>query len=179
MTNEKRMTLVLGGARSGKSRHAQDLAEALGTRRVFVATAQAFDAEMTERIARHRADRDACWSTIEAPIDLSQAIAAADAPDAAVLVDCLTLWASNMLLGEEDIDARLDDLIAAAAARRGHLILVANEVGLGIVPDNALARRFRDVAGTINQRVARYADDVIFVAAGLPLALKGHSVSAS
>jgi len=176
-----RMTLVLGGARSGKSRHAQALAEQEGAEQgggplVFVATAQAFDAEMADRIARHRADRDARWTMVEAPMDLAAALDGIDAGGATVLIDCLTLWASNLLLAGEDMAVRLDALLAAAARcrlrGRGRLILVANEVGLGIVPDNALARRFRDMAGIINQRVAAAADEVVFLAAGLPLTLK-------
>lgn len=165
-----RSLLVLGGARSGKSRHAQAAAEACGGALVFIATAQAFDDEMRERIARHQADRDARWRTVEAPMDLAGAIGAAG--DAVVLVDCLTLWASNLLLAQADWEAALARLVEAIAAHPGRLILVANEVGLGIVPDNALARRFRDMAGIINQRVAAAADRVHFLAAGLPLVLK-------
>lgn len=165
--------LVLGGARSGKSRYAQSIAEAAGGRLVFVATAQAFDDEMTDRIRRHRADRDARWTTVEAPLDLAGAIAAADSEDTVVLVDCLTLWASNLLLGEEDADARLALMLDVLAGARGQVILVANEVGLGIVPDNALARRFRDLAGTINQRVAAAVDRVHMTVAGIPLVVKG------
>ena len=164
--------LVLGGARSGKSRYAQHRAEATGGRLTFVATAEARDAEMRDRIARHRADRGRAWSTVEAPLELAAAIASRSAPGETLLVDCLTLWASNLLLAERDGDAALGELCAAIAAFEGTLILVANEVGLGIVPDNALARRFRDVAGRINQRVAAAADEVMFVAAGLPLRLK-------
>ncbi len=166
------VTLVIGGARSGKSRHAQRLAERASGPLVFVATAQAFDAEMTDRIARHRADRDDRWRTVEAPVDLADAIAAYDAPDMMLLVDCLTLWASNLLLGDADIDAHVARLDMALAAARGRIILVTNEVGWGIVPDNALARRFRDVAGRINQSVAARAQSVDLVVAGLPLALK-------
>jgi len=167
-----RSTLVLGGARSGKSRHAQALAEAHGGRLVFVATAQAFDAEMSDRIARHRADRDARWQTVEAPVDLADAITRSGAADATVLVDCLTLWTSNLLLADHSLEPRLDALLAAVRHFPGRLILVSNEVGLGIVPDNALARRFRDMAGTVNQRVAAAADRVQFIAAGLALDLK-------
>lgn len=166
------MRLVLGGARSGKSRHAQALAEAEGGPLVFIATAQSFDDEMRERIARHRADRGERWRTVEAPVALAEAVAAADAPGACVLVDCLTLWASNLLLGEEDWPARLDALVAALAAMRGRAILVSNEVGLGIVPDNALARRFRDLAGTINQRLAAAAGEVDLVVAGIVVPVK-------
>lgn len=164
--------LVLGGARSGKSRYAQSLAEASGGRLVFVATAQAFDDEMTDRIRRHQADRDGRWTTVEASVDLASAIAAADDEDAVVLVDCLTLWASNLLLGEEDAEARLAQLLAALERARGQVLLVANEVGLGIVPDNALARAFRDLAGTVNQRVAAVADQVHMTVAGIPIIVK-------
>lgn len=173
MTRSERTMLVLGGARSGKSRYAQSIAEAAGGRLVFVATAQAFDDEMTDRIRRHRADRDARWTTVEAPLDLAAAIAAADGEDTVVLVDCLTLWASNLLLGEEDADTRLAALLGVVADARGQVVLVANEVGLGIVPDNALARRFRDLAGTINQRVAAAVDRVHMTVAGIPLVVKG------
>lgn len=164
--------LVLGGARSGKSRFAQARAEALPGELVYLATAQAFDDEMRERITLHRADRGPRWSTIEAPLDLAEAITACSKPDKVVLVDCLTLWASNLMLAERDAAVATAGLVRAVAAARGPIILVANEVGLGIVPDNALARRFRDVAGEINQAVAGSADSVLFVAAGLPLVLK-------
>nr|WP_317891970.1 bifunctional adenosylcobinamide kinase/adenosylcobinamide-phosphate guanylyltransferase [uncultured Sphingomonas sp.] len=167
-----RTMLVLGGARSGKSRYAQGLAEASGGRLVFIATAQAFDDEMTDRIRRHQADRDGRWTTVEASVDLAGAIAAADDADAVVLVDCLTLWASNLLLGEEDAEARLAQLLAALKRARGQVLLVANEVGLGIVPDNALARAFRDLAGTINQRVAAVVDQVHMTVAGIPIIVK-------
>ena len=166
--------LILGGARSGKSRRAQALAEAMPGDPVLVATAQPLDEEMAARIARHRADRGPRWTTVEAPLDLPGALAGlAGGGRGAVLVDCLTLWATNLLLAEADADAATAALLAAARALDRPLILVANEVGLGIVPDNALARRFRDLAGTLNQRVAEAADRVEFVAAGLPLVLKG------
>lgn len=164
--------LVLGGARSGKSRYAQARAEDSGLKRVFIATGQAFDDEMRDRIERHQADRGPEWRTVEAPIDLPGAIARSAASSTVVLVDCLTLWASNLLLADRDGEAATAALVVAVAQAAGPLILVANEVGLGIVPDNALARRFRDLAGTINQRVAATAHEVQFVAAGLPLRLK-------
>ncbi len=167
-----RTLLVLGGARSGKSAHAQRLAEACGGDLRYIATAQAFDGEMQDRIARHRQDRDDRWRTIEAPVDLAGAIAGADAAGVVLLIDCLTLWASNLLLAELDATAALASLIDMLRETRGRIILVSNEVGLGIVPDNALARRFRDLAGTINQAVAAAADRVHFIAAGLPLVLK-------
>ena len=166
-------TLVLGGARSGKSRHAQALAEASGGRLTFIATAQPFDDEMRDRIARHRADRDARWRTLEAPLDLAEAIAAEDRPGATILVDCLTLWASNLLLADADTDAAAQTLVATLARASARIVLVSNEVGFGIVPDNALARRFRDVAGLLNQRVAAVVSEVDFVIAGLPQRLKG------
>lgn len=169
---DRRTMLVLGGARSGKSRHAQAIAEARGGALVFIATAQAFDGEMIDRIARHRADRDDRWTTLEAPVALPAAIRAADAPDTVMLVDCLTLWASNLLLGDHPIDPAVDALVAALSPTQGTIVLVANEVGYGIVPDNALARRFRDVAGLLNQRVAAAVDRVDLVAAGIALRLK-------
>ncbi|MGN6122788.1 MAG: bifunctional adenosylcobinamide kinase/adenosylcobinamide-phosphate guanylyltransferase [Sphingomonas oligoaromativorans] len=165
--------LVLGGARSGKSRFAQARAEAEEGALVYIATGQAFDTEMAERIERHRADRGPRWRTVEAPLTLAGAIAAEARPGQVVLVDCLTLWASHLMLGEQDIEAETKHLAEAIRAARGPLILVSNEVGLGIVPENALARRFRDVAGRINQAVAEIVAEAVFVAAGLPLRLKG------
>ena len=167
------ITLVLGGARSGKSAHAERLAADASTQRVYIATAQAFDDEMATRIAHHKSRRDSSWRTVEAPLGLSDAIAAETAPDRVVLVDCLTLWLSNLLLADRDIEEESDALIAALENATGPLILVSNEVGLGIVPDNALARAFRDHAGRLNQRVAEAADKVVFLAAGLPMVLKG------
>ena len=168
-----RSLLILGGARSGKSRHGQALAEAIGGRLVYVATAQAFDAEMADRIARHRADRDDRWDTVESPIDLPATIARLDAPGTTLLVDCLTLWTSNLLLADHDIARATDRLCDAIDGATGRVILIANETGLGIVPDNALARRFRDAAGIVNQRVAQAATAVDFVLAGLPQRWKG------
>lgn len=164
--------LVLGGARSGKSRHAQARAEALAGDLVYVATAQALDDEMADRIARHRDDRGPRWSTLDVPLDLPAAICTQAAPGRVLLVDCLTLWTSNLMFAERDLDAETEALAQAVRQAAGPLILVANEVGLGIVPDNALARRFRDAAGRINQSIAAAADEVQFVAAGLPLRLK-------
>jgi adenosylcobinamide kinase/adenosylcobinamide-phosphate guanylyltransferase len=166
---------VIGGARSGKSRYAQARAEAAGSAPVFVATAEAFDDEMRERIARHRADRDARWSTVETPRELPTAIEALSGADAVVLVDCLTLWVSNLLLADADIERAGKQLCEAIARFDGTLILVANEVGLGIVPDNALARAFRDAAGQLNQSVAATAAEVVLLTAGLPLTLKPGS----
>ena len=163
---------VIGGARSGKSRYAQARAEAAGANPVFVATAEAFDDEMRERIARHRADRDMRWTTVEAPRELPAAIDAVNGEGAVVLVDCLTLWVSNLLLADANIARAGQQLCDAIGRFEGTLILVANEVGLGIVPDNALARAFRDAAGQLNQSVAATAAEVVLVTASLPLTLK-------
>jgi adenosylcobinamide kinase/adenosylcobinamide-phosphate guanylyltransferase len=170
-----KLSLVLGGARSGKSRYAESLVSALPpvwqARRTYVATAEPGDAEMTERIAVHRARRGASWRTIEAPRDLAGSLqAACDAP---VLVDCLTLWLSNLMLGGADIDAEMERLDHALAAAAAPVVMVANEVGYGIVPEHPLGRRFRDMQGVLNQRIAARADRVVLVVAGLPLALKG------
>lgn len=160
---------VLGGARSGKSGYAQARAEALPGPWVYIATAEVYDDEMADRIARHRADRGAGWTTVEAPLALPEAVSA---QGGTVLVDCLTLWATNLMLAGHDAEAATEALCAAMRRHEGSLILVANEVGLGIVPDNAMARAFRDIAGRMNQRVAAVADEVQFLAAGLPLRLK-------
>jgi adenosylcobinamide kinase/adenosylcobinamide-phosphate guanylyltransferase len=163
-------TLVLGGARSGKTRHALAAAEATDRPLVMIATAEPLDAEMAERIAHHRAERGLRWRTIEAPLDLAGALQRVTPQETAV-VDCLTLWVSNLMHAGQDLDAASAGLMAALAGR--DVLLVSNEVGLGIVPDNALARRFRDAAGRLNQQLAAAADKVVFIAAGLPLALKG------
>jgi len=163
---------VLGGARSGKSRYAQARAEALGIARTYIATAQPFDEEMRDRIARHQADRETGWETIEEPIYLAEAIATHSAPGRVLVVDCLTLWTTNLLLAEHDIAAATDKLTDAICGASGPVILVANEVGQGIVPDNPLARRFRDEAGVVNQRVAAVVDEAQLLTAGLPLKLK-------
>jgi adenosylcobinamide kinase/adenosylcobinamide-phosphate guanylyltransferase len=163
---------VLGGARSGKSRYAQQRAEALAGRHVFIATAEAYDDEMRDRIARHRADRDARWSTVDAPRDLAAAIDAQSGSGNVVLVDCLTLWLTNIVLADRDIEPAANLLCASIGNFVGQLILVSNEVGFGIVPDNALARRFRDLAGRLNQQVAGTTNEVQLVVAGLPMRVK-------
>jgi adenosylcobinamide kinase/adenosylcobinamide-phosphate guanylyltransferase len=163
---------VLGGARSGKSRYAQGRAEACPGALAYIATAQAFDDEMADRIARHRDDRDARWTTLEEPLDLAGAIDRAGAGAGAVLVDCLTLWLSNLMLAELPLNAPVAALGEAIRRCPCPLVLVSNEVGLGIVPDNPLARRFRDEAGRLNQAVAALAGEVQFIAAGLPLRMK-------
>ena len=165
------LTFVLGGARSGKSRYAEGVIAALSPPWAYVATADAGDEEMSARIKAHRERRGADWRTIEAPRHLSAALAACGPTP--VLVDCLTLWLSNHLLADADIDlemARLEDALAAA---KTPIVLIANEVGSGIVPDHPLGRKFRDLQGVLNQRMAARADRVVLVVAGLPLALKG------
>jgi adenosylcobinamide kinase/adenosylcobinamide-phosphate guanylyltransferase len=166
-----RLTLILGGARSGKSRYAEGLITALPGPWIYVATAEARDREMAERIAAHRARRGTGWTTIEAPRDLAGALAAHGKTP--VLVDCLTLWLSNVLLADADVDAEIAQLEGSLAHVAAPIVLVANEVGFGIVPDNALGRRFRDLQGLLNQRIAARADRVILVVAGLPLTMKG------
>lgn len=166
------LTLVLGGARSGKSALAERLTLAAGPAPLYFATSQAFDEEMRQRIAQHQARREGQgWRTREAPLDLAARLS--DSEAAPALVDCLTLWLTNHLLADSDVEAESAALLHALRTRRTPTVVVSNEVGLGIVPENALARRFRDEAGRLNQRVARIADTVLFVAAGLPLALKG------
>lgn len=164
------ITLVLGGARSGKSRHAEALVQSEAPPWTYIATAESYDAEMTARIAEHRARRPAGWTTVDAPRDLPLAIAGA--PDAPLLVDCLTLWLSNLMLAEADLDAASETLVAALLARTAPTVLVSNEVGSGIVPATPLGRRFRDAQGRLNQRVAAVAGRVELVVAGLPLRLK-------
>lgn len=166
------LTLILGGARSGKSRYAEDLIEARGEESAYIATAQAFDVEMEARIAAHRAHRGAHWTTFEAPLALGQALRTASASGKPVLVDCLTLWLSNLMLEERDVGDEVGALLALLPELDVPLVMVSNEVGLGIVPDNELARAFRDHAGNLNQQLAVAADRVVFLAAGLPLTLK-------
>lgn len=164
--------LVIGGARSGKSRYAQTWVEGVDGALAFIATAAPGDAEMRDRIARHRADRGARWTAFEAPIDLPATIRTAEAGAAAILVDCVTLWLSNLLLREHDLEAAAAALMDAIDACRVPIALVSNEVGSGIVPMSELGRRFRDEAGLLNQRLAQTVDEVVLVAAGLPLTLK-------
>lgn len=171
-TGGEGVTFVLGGARSGKSRYAESLVTALPQPWVYIATAEARDDEMAARIAAHKAHREAGWQTIEAPHELPEALNAAP-QGAAVLVDCLTLWLSNLMHGKFKIDTMTVRLEEALAARVGTTVVVSNEVGLGIVPDNALARDFRDAQGVLNQRLAAHAGRVILMVAGLPLYVKG------
>ena len=165
------LTLILGGARSGKSRYAEQLLTgACAAPWGYVATAEALDDEMRDRIAEHRRRRGTGWRTVEAPIDLAGALVAD--PAMPVLVDCLTLWLTNLMQGGYDIPAATAALENALAARTAPTILVANEVGLGIVPETKLGRLFRDEAGRLNQAIAARAARVLFMAAGLPLTVK-------
>ena len=167
------LTFILGGARSGKTSHALTRARQLSQGRlIMIATAQALDAEMAERIARHQAERDDAWTTIEAPLDLAGAVRGLAPGDVAV-IDCLTLWLTNQMMAQAQIAPAVADLVEALAESPAALVVISNEVGQGIVPDNALARRFRDEAGWMHQKVAAAADRVEVIWAGLPLPLKG------
>ncbi len=161
--------LVGGGSRSGKSRYALELATQRGVRPAFLATAQAFDDEMTERIRKHRDERGGAFTTWEEPFEIAERLRARHECDV-IVVDCLTLWVSNLMLADREIPGA--ELIAAARAVSATVIFVSNEVGCGIVPENALARRFRDLAGALNQQVAAAADEVYWMAFGIPLKVK-------
>jgi adenosylcobinamide kinase/adenosylcobinamide-phosphate guanylyltransferase len=163
-------TLVLGGARSGKSRHAEAIVTALPPPWLYLATGRAWDDEMRDRIALHRARRADGWRTVETPLALADALDSAG--DRPVLVDCLTLWLTNLLIEDHPVEPAVSALLAALDRRRADTVLVGSEVGLGIVPENALARRFRDEAGLLHQRIAEIADRVVLVVAGLPMTLK-------
>ena len=169
------VTLVLGGARSGKSRHAEAMVESQPGPCVYLATAQAGDSEMAARIAAHRARRGGRWSTVEEPLDVVEALSGACGPDRAVLVDCLTLWLSNLLGAERPVAAECGRLLAALPELAGPVVFVSNEVGQGVVPDNALARAFVDHAGRLHQDLAAAAQRVVFMTAGLPHELKSLS----
>jgi adenosylcobinamide kinase / adenosylcobinamide-phosphate guanylyltransferase len=166
-------TLVLGGARSGKSRYAERLVEGAALSGTYCATAEARDVEMAERIAAHRARRGPFWRTIETPLALATTIAAEAAPARPILVDCLTLWLSNLLLAGRNPDEEASILWRALREAEGPVVLVSNEVGMGLVPETPLGRTFRDASGRLNQELAALADRVVFIAVGLPLVLKG------
>ncbi len=168
--------LVLGGARSGKTSFAERLAMRLGEKPVYLATAEALDREMRERVETHRRTRSGRFATIEEPINLTDAIIESSKVYDVVLVDCLTLWITNLLVAGEDVAGLVEELaVTLQQIRPARVILISNEVGLGIVPDNALARSFRDLAGAAHQRLAEICTDVYFVAAGLPLTMKGSA----
>ncbi|MGI9401118.1 MAG: bifunctional adenosylcobinamide kinase/adenosylcobinamide-phosphate guanylyltransferase [Rhizobiaceae bacterium] len=165
-------TLVLGGARSGKSRFAENLVEKSGLKPVYIATAQAFDLEMEDRIGRHQARRGDNWETVEAPIELAGVLKTRSTGDRAILVDCLTLWLSNLMIHEMDLETERRMFFDALDGLAGPVVMVSNEVGMSIVPENKMARQFRDHAGELNQQVASMASQVYLVTAGLPLRLK-------
>ena len=169
--------LILGGVRSGKSRYAAELARQQGCPITLIATGAALDDEMAARIEAHRANRPATWAVVEEPTHLAAALAATAGENRVVLVDCLTLWLSNMLCGDDPDALRRESrsLVETLPALPGHCVLVANEVGLGIIPVNALARRFADEAGAIHQGLAGICDRVVFMVAGLPLTVKGSA----
>ncbi|MCW9035241.1 MAG: bifunctional adenosylcobinamide kinase/adenosylcobinamide-phosphate guanylyltransferase [Rhodospirillales bacterium] len=169
--NTHSVILVLGGARSGKSTYAESLVEEQG-RGVYIATAEIFDDEMENRVSLHKERRGEQWTTIEEPLDLPGAIERNAGPDHMLLVDCLTLWLSNLMAAEKNIDEETEFLAETLLQAKGPVVLVSNEVGLGIVPDNKLARKFRDHTGRLNQRIANVATKVVFVAAGLPMIMK-------
>lgn len=182
---EQRLIFLLGGARSGKSRYAETWARENGKQVLFVATAEAFDEEMQARIARHRADRPSNWTTLEAPLHTGEAIRAALTGQDTVLVDCLTVLAANVLMAlpetasQDDVNsavaAEVDALLAAYARSRAVWLVVSNEVGMGVVPPTRLGRLYRDALGRANQQLARAADDVLLLVAGLPWALKSSA----
>ena len=172
MPSFPRLSLILGGARSGKSAFAERLAITANRPRTYIATSQAFDAEMEAKIAKHRQDRGPDWQTIEAPLDIGAALAEV-APDSVVLIDCLTLWLSNQMHAEVDIEAEITKLLTVLSAEPNPVICVSNEVGMGLVPDTPLGRQFRELQGHLNRKIAEQADLAVFVAAGLPLTLKG------
>ena len=170
-----RHALVLGGARSGKTAFAEGLAMRSGSKPVYLATAEALDAEMRERVASHQRGRGERFATIEEPIALSDAVLVAAREHDVILVDCLTLWITNLLIANQDVAMAVSELGATLVQlKTARVVMVSNEVGLGIVPDNAMARTFRDLAGSAHQRLAEACDDVYFVVAGLPMTLKGE-----
>lgn len=173
MTKAMIKTLVLGGAKSGKSAFAENLCDTFTGQKIYLATGQAGDDEMSTRIKAHQAHRDTSWQTIEAPLDIVTALEAHNNPQTIILLDCLTLWISNLMMAEHDFDTALTELLGQIKTTQANLVIVSNEVGQGIVPDNKLSRLFRDQAGRAHQKIADLCDDVYFVTAGLPQKLKG------
>lgn len=175
---ESRIIFVIGGTRSGKSSFALRKAAKIEGHKAYIATAQALDDEMKERISKHKDERGADWDTFEEPLKVSEIISDAGDKYSVILLDCLTLWLSNMMCSNMDCNMGIDDLIAVLEntklqTRNSKLLIVSNEVGMGIVPENELARRFRDMAGFLNQKVAEIADEVYLVTAGIPIKIKG------
>jgi adenosylcobinamide kinase/adenosylcobinamide-phosphate guanylyltransferase len=173
---KKGCMLVLGGARSGKSSFALDQCNRMEGDRFFIATAQAFDDEMRERIKRHRDERGNDWKTIEETVDIFKKIRDIDNENTIVLIDCLTLWLNNLYMKYDSDDTpvyeKIDELVEGLSSLKGRIILVSNEVGMGIVPENKLARRYRDAAGAMNRKIAEKADKVVITFSGLPVVLK-------
>lgn len=167
-----KITLVTGGAKSGKSRHAEGIVKASGRPAIYIATGQALDDEMSDRIAAHKVQRGAGWETIEEPLDLCGALLRSDGRGTR-LVDCMTLWLSNVFLAETDWEASLSEVLDVLRTQQSPVVLVSNEVGWGIVPMSDVGRRYRDASGVMNQRIAEVADAVVLVSCGLPLMLKG------
>lgn len=168
-----KLSLVIGGAASGKSKYAENRVISSGLPRCYIATAQAYDTEMTAKISKHKTQRGTGWHTYETPFAPWDALGKIDAPNA-VLLDCVTLWLSNIMMDGQDLDQAKQKLFTGLQEFNGHIIMVTNEVGHGVVPDNALARNFRQQQGELNQELAAIADLVVLVTAGLPMALKGH-----
>lgn len=176
MKNKKQVILILGGARSGKSSYAYRIAGNMFNKPLYLATGEALDKEMSERILKHKRERGRKWSCIEEPVDIARALCKPPPGHDGILLDCVTLWLSNVLTreGERKYERRRKEFLSAVRKRKRNLIIVGNEVGMGIVPDNELGRKFRDLAGRLNQDLAEEADAVVFVAAGLPVVLKGR-----
>ncbi|MEJ6399056.1 bifunctional adenosylcobinamide kinase/adenosylcobinamide-phosphate guanylyltransferase [Yoonia sp. 208BN28-4] len=166
------MTFVLGGAASGKSHYAETLLKNRSEQRIYIATAEVYDAEMADKVAAHKRMRGKGWHTIEEPLDLPKVLSDRESGEV-ILIDCATLWLTNLVLGDHDVDTATEQLIAAIAACPAPVVIVSNEVGQGIVPDNALSRKFRNAQGKLNRDLAAVADRVVAVMAGLPLVLKG------
>ncbi len=171
----KKLFFITGGARSGKSAYAEKLAQGIAGKRAYLATAQALDAEMAAKIEKHRKDRSSAWDTYEEPLAVADLLRKISGRYQVVLLDCLTLWLSNIMAhtdGDGAVLQGMDGLVKALSDFQGTCIVVSNEVGLGIVPDNAMARRFRDFAGMLNQKIAQSADEVYFTASGIPMKIK-------
>ncbi|MBF0329523.1 MAG: bifunctional adenosylcobinamide kinase/adenosylcobinamide-phosphate guanylyltransferase [Nitrospirae bacterium] len=166
------ITFIIGGARSGKSSFALKKASDKQGKKAYIATAQAFDAEMKERIEKHKKERSSDWECFEEPLEIAALLKNIQGRYEVILLDCLTLWLSNMMLAEKNIEDEIESLVSSIKGNKSSLFFVSNEVGLGIVPDNPLARRFRDLAGTLNQSIAAVADEVYFVAAAIPMKIK-------
>lgn len=168
-----KITFVIGGARSGKSSFALNRASELPGEKVYIATAQAFDAEMSDRIARHKEERNSDWDTVEEPLGIAETIKGMSDNYKVIVIDCLTLWLSNLLLADKEIEREIDAFISSLfTLHSSRVFIVSNEVGMGIVPENELARRFRDLSGQLNQKMAAAADEVYLVAAGIPVKIK-------